>query len=64
MHLCTVLHVLYPFLQRLREAASIGDVGAVHTLLSGSVGSVAGFINVRSKVRETLAFLLLSESFP
>jgi hypothetical protein len=57
MHLCL-------FLQRLTYAAARGDVGAVRTLLSGSAGSVAGFINVGDAVRETFAFLLLSESFP
>jgi len=31
--------------QTLIDAASSGDVGAVHTLLSGSAEGVAGFIN-------------------
>jgi hypothetical protein len=61
---CTVFHTLCPFLQKLRGAATRGDVVAVRTLLSESASSVAGFINGASKVRETLTFLLLSESFP
>jgi hypothetical protein len=56
-NLCT-MH-LGPFLQRLIDAALRGNVKAVRTLLSGSAGSVAGFINGSKKVRETLAFLLL-----
>jgi hypothetical protein len=61
MHLCFMYYVPcpVPFVQRLFEAALRGDVGAVRTLLSGSAGSVAGFINGRNEVRETLVFLLL-----
>jgi hypothetical protein len=51
MHLC-------PFLQSLISAAISGDLEAVRTLLSGSAGSKAGFINGRGEVRETLTFLL------
>jgi hypothetical protein len=66
-----MLHILCPFVQILRDAVDRGDVRAVRTLLSGSAGSVAGFINWEDKVRETLALLLLlllllqpCESFP
>jgi hypothetical protein len=57
-------YVLCP-LQRLMNAVKSGDVEAVRTLLSGPTSGwlVAGFINMRSKVRETFAFLL-SEAFP
>jgi hypothetical protein len=48
-----MLYVLCPFVQTLIDDASSGDVGAVHTLLSGSAESVAGFINEGDQVRET-----------
>jgi hypothetical protein len=40
-----------PFVQRLKDAAGRGDVGAVRTLLSGSAGNVAILIKGRDEVR-------------